>query len=84
MSANNFNKIGGSGVSTGGILGSNHLKSSTSKGKNQGSFDRSDIALQTGLALTQQQNKLGSILLNNQQEKKIVFPQINHNLNGVR
>ena len=54
MSGNNFNKIGGVGVSSGGIIGNNHLKNSTSKGKNQGSFDRSDIALQTGLALTQQ------------------------------
>jgi hypothetical protein len=33
-------------------IGSTNLKSSASKGKNQGSFDRSDIAMQTGLALT--------------------------------
>ena len=65
MGGNNFGKFGGGGASTSGILGGNHLKNSTSKGKNQGSFDRSDIALQTGLALTQQQNKLGAILLNN-------------------
>lgn len=33
-------------------IGTTNIKSAVSKSKNQGSFDRSDIAMQTGLILT--------------------------------
>ena len=49
-------------------IGTTNMKSAVSKSKNLGSFDRSDIAMQTGLTLTSHvhSNKIGSILLQNQ------------------
>jgi len=54
---------------------SNHIKKSKSKSKNQTTFDRSDIALQTGLALTHQQHKITL----NDISKKVVLPSISNN-----